>query len=276
MTACTFFRYRGLTIILPMETFGSFTSFLTNKAHCAYLRLCILVGAMALFSTHPTKAENFLQLKDLEIKSPYPWKRNIMTTYFWIGQGASGYNSMTNYKSAWDTKWTKNYGGIDSPIKRVSYSPGKPSLPKTFAPTLNPYYVALPYNDIKYPKTSRKMVPWWDEAKYRNNRYRSQCKGRWVMIEYKGRVCFAQWEDVGPFRYDHASYVFGNDRPRIHSKAGLDVSPAVRDYLGLTGLNKTSWRFVEDDEVPYGPWIEYAEQAIIFSAIKNEASEEDL
>jgi len=47
----------------------------------------------------------------------------------------------------------------------------------------------------------------------------------------------------------------------------------VRDYLGLTGLNKTNWRFVEDDEVPYGPWIEYGEQAIIFSAIKAETKE---
>jgi hypothetical protein len=28
---------------------------------------------------------------------------------------------------------------------------------------------------------------------------------------------------------------------------------------------------VEEDEVPYGPWIEYAEQAILFSAIKAES-----
>lgn len=212
-----------------------------------------------------------LRLEEVKLRSDYPWKRNIVTTYFWIGQGSSGYNSMTNYKSAWDGSWTKNYGGEDCPKKRFSGAyVGTVSLPDTFAPTLNPFYIALPYNDIKYPKLSKKYVPWWDHDAWRKSPYRSQCKGRWVMIEYEGKVCFAQWEDVGPFRYDHAAYVFGNERPQIHSKAGLDVSPAVRDYLGLSGLNKTNWRFVEADEVPYGPWIKYAEQAIVYSAIKAE------
>lgn len=212
-----------------------------------------------------------LKLEDLNFTSDFPWKRNIVTTYFWIGQGASGYNSMTNYKSAWDTRWTTNYGGVDCPEDRsIPMDVGSISLPERFAPTLNPYYFALPYNDIKYPSKSKKWVPWWDHEQWKKNRWRSQCKGRWIAIEYNGKVCFAQWEDVGPFRYDHASYVFGDDRPQIHSKAGLDVSPAVRDYLGLTGLNKTNWRFVEEHEVPYGPWVRYAEQAIVYSVIKSE------
>ncbi|MGF1679069.1 MAG: hypothetical protein ACFCUX_07740 [Candidatus Methylacidiphilales bacterium] len=220
----------------------------------------------------PLVAEEMpLRLEDVKIHSKHPWKRNIMTTYFWVGQGASGYNSMTNFKSAWDGSWTKNFGGEDCPKKRTQATYlGTVSLPETFAPTLNPFYVALPYNDIKYPQLSRKHVPWWDHEKWRKQPYKSQCKGKWVMIEYKGHVAFAQWEDVGPFRYDHVGYVFGNERPNIHSKAGLDVSPAVRDYLGLSGLNPTHWRFVEEDEVPYGPWIKYAEQAIVYSAIKSE------
>lgn len=236
---------------------------------CAcFLFLSLLVTAVSASDT-----ERPLTLDDVAFTSDYPWKRNIVTTYFWIGQGASGYNSMTNYKSAWDGSWTSNYGGVDCPKGRfVGEGFYHVSLPETFAPTLNPYYVALPYNDIKYPQTSKKMVPWWDHEKWKRNRWISQCKGRWIAIEYKGRVCYAQWEDVGPFRYDHASYVFGNDRPTIHSKAGLDVSPAVRDYLGLTGLNKTNWRFVEESEVPYGPWVKYAEQAIVYSVIKSELS----
>ncbi|MEM6822888.1 MAG: hypothetical protein AAF558_13225 [Verrucomicrobiota bacterium] len=233
----------------------------------------LMVGVLiALPADSCAEEVETLRMEDVSIRSKYPWKKNIVTTYFWIGQGSSGYNSMTNYKSAWDGSWTKNYGGEDCPKKRFSGEyQGKVSLPKTFAPTLNPFYVALPYNDIKYPKTSKKYVPWWDHEKWRKRPYGSQCKGRWVMIEYNGKVCFAQWEDVGPFRYDHAKYVFGDERPKIHSKAGLDVSPSVRDYLGLTGLNKTNWRFVEEDEVPYGPWIRYAEQAIVYSAIKSEA-----
>lgn len=206
-----------------------------------------------------------------------------MTTYFWVGEGASGYNSTTNYASAWDPKWTRNFGGSDSPKYRTNLErdkksrwhkatdPGSVTLPHKFAPMRNPYYVALPFNDIKYPKMAAKWVPWWDAEYHKKHRWKSQVRGKWIMIEKDGNVCFAQWEDVGPFRYDHAAYIFGDERPNIHSKAGLDVSPAVRDYLGITGLTPTNWRFVEDHEVPYGPWLEYAEQAILFSAIKEQS-----
>jgi hypothetical protein len=51
-------------------------------------------------------------------------------------------------------------------------------------------------------------------------------------------------------------YVFGNERPKsnLNKGAGLDVSPAVRDYLGLNETDVTKWRFVEFTEVPRGPW----------------------
>jgi len=205
--------------------------------------------------------------------SSFPVKRNIVTTYFWIGQGGTPISATTNIKSAWDSFWKKNFGGIDCPDQRKDAKKFREaSLPKRFAPTLNPFYVALPFNDIAFPEKSRKWVYWWDEVKFRKGRFESQCKGRWVMIKFNNKVCYAQWEDVGPLRYDHAEYVFGEERPTRHSKAGLDVSPSVRDYLGLSGLDKTDWKFVEDDQVPYGPWIEYGEQAILFSAIKDQAA----
>ncbi|MFZ5807461.1 MAG: hypothetical protein ACOY3I_09690 [Verrucomicrobiota bacterium] len=225
----------------------------------------VAIGLATAKTTSP------LRLKDVQVASNYPWKNNIVTTCFWVGEGASGYNRMTNYKSAWDEAWTRNFGGVDCPIKRVKVATaGKTTLPKKFAPTLNPFYVALPFNDVKYPGLAKKYVPWWDQKAWEKDPLKSQCKGRWIMIEHHGRVAFAQWEDVGPFRYDHAKYVFGKDRPRIHSGAGLDISPALRDYLGMQGLDKANWRFVEADEVPYGPWIEYGEQAILYSAIKDE------
>ena len=203
----------------------------------------------------------------------YPVKRNIVTTYFWIGQGGTSISSTQNIMSAWDQFWKKNFGGIDAPEDRKDAKKFREaSLPEKFAPTLNPFYVALPFKDIAFPKKSRANVPWWSEADYRKDRLESQCKGRWIMIKFQNKVCFAQWEDVGPLRYDHAEYVFGDERPTRHSRAGLDVSPAVRDYLGLSGLDKTDWKFVEDDQVPYGPWIEYGEQAILYSAIKSQTA----
>ncbi|MDX6766214.1 MAG: hypothetical protein SFU85_05445 [Candidatus Methylacidiphilales bacterium] len=236
------------------------------------LLMGLVLAVSTVWGAEGTVAPRTIKLEDVKLSSSYPLKRGIVTTTFWIGQGSTGYNSTTNYKSAWDGSWTRNFGGTDCPDKRVGVAiPGAVTLPKRFAPTLNPYYVALPFNDIKYPKLARQYVPWWDADFHRKNPFVSQCKGRWIMIEFKGRVCFAQWEDVGPLRYDSVGYVFGNDRPtREHSQAGLDVSPAVQDYLGLDGMDTTNWRFVEDDEVPYGPWIEYAEQAIVFSVIKAE------
>lgn len=225
------------------------------------------VWAATLAASGPAKP---LRASDVPLRSRYPVKTNITTTYFWVGQGSSGYNDTTNYQSAWDKEWTHNFGGTDSPEKRVSVRTSTVSLPRTFAPMANPFYVALPFNDVKYPELARRFVPWWNEAQFRRDRFKSQCKGRWVMIEHNGDACFAQWEDVGPLRYDHAAYVFGNERPTTeHSGAGLDVSPAVRDYLGLNGLDKTSWRFVEADEVPEGPWLKFTEQAVLFSALKN-------
>jgi len=203
----------------------------------------------------------------------YPLKRNIVTTYFWIGQGGTSISSTQNIMSAWDQFWKKNFGGIDAPEDRKDAKKFREaSLPEKFAPTLNPFYVALPFNDIAFPKKAREYVPWWSEADYKKERLESQCKGRWLMIKFQNKVCFAQWEDVGPLRYDHAEYVFGEERPTRYSRAGLDVSPAVRDYLGLSGLDKTDWKFVEDDQVPYGPWIEYGEQAILYSAIKTQTA----
>lgn len=99
-----------------------------------------------------------------------------------------------------------------------------------------------------------RVIPWFKEA-YRG-RGVSTCKGRWIAIRKGARVVYAQWEDAGPFRTDHWQYVFGNERPKpnLNKGAGLDVSPAVRDYLGLKETDVTDWKFVEFAEVPRGPW----------------------
>jgi hypothetical protein len=57
--------------------------------------------------------------------------------------------------------------------------------------------------------------------------------------------------------------VFGNALPRNRDYAngtGMDVSPALRDCLGFTGLNNADnvvdWQFVAAEDVPPGPWLE--------------------
>jgi hypothetical protein len=186
------------------------------------------------------------------------WKVNITTTVFWVGEQASVNNPVANDKSAWDGGWRSSYGGYDNPNPeaRVNF------VPLNFLPRQNPFYVALPYNDVDNHHTKREaaqVIPWFRSSFVRDGQ--SVCKGRWVAIRHGNRVCYAQWEDVGPFATDHWQYVFGNERPRPNRNrdAGLDVSPAVRDYLSLGGLDVCDWKFVDFRSIPAGPWAKYGD-----------------
>src|SRR5205814_7399762 len=187
-----------------------------------------------------------------------PWKDNIVTTVFWIGEKADVNNAMPNDRSSWDLNWTVNYGGFDTPeiANRSNY------IPVAFIPRQNPFYVALPYNDVTYGQFKPEaplVIPWFKEA-YRGDG-QSVCKDHWIAIRKGNRTCYAQWEDCGPFRTDHFQYVFGNERPKPNANyaAGLDVSPAVRDYLGLQPIDVTDWQFVTVLDVPPGPWRRYGD-----------------
>jgi len=188
----------------------------------------------------------------------FPWKQSIVTTVFWIGEKPTENNPVPNRASSWDKEWSKSYGGLDdpNPAHRSDYAPVK------FTPRQNPFYCALPYNDKAAtghrPEASR-VVPWFNEA-YQGPGV-SVCKDRWIAIRKGNKVAYAQWEDAGPFRTDHWQYVFGNERPKpnLNKGAGLDVSPAVRDYLGLNETDVTDWQFVEFKDVPRGPWSKLGE-----------------
>jgi len=188
----------------------------------------------------------------------YPWKTNIVTTVFWVGETPTKNNPTPNHKSSWDTKWAQNFGGYDNPDPAARHN----FKPKAFTPRQNPFYVALPFNDVTRGTTkpeSRRAIPWFREAFEREGK--SVVKGRWLAIRHRGRIAYAQWEDCGPFRTDHWQYVFGNQRPspNLNQGAGLDVSPAVRDYLGMSGKDVCDWKFVEFSEVPPGPWAKYGD-----------------
>jgi hypothetical protein len=188
----------------------------------------------------------------------FPWKTGIVTTTFWIGEDAAPNNPVANYASSWDPVWSKNFGGLDTPKRdqRDCY------LPAAFVPQQNPFYVALPYNDVSkghHKPEAAGVIPWFNDAFEKDGK--TVLKDRWIAIRFKDRIAYAQWEDCGPFRTDHAAYVFGTERPKpnLNKGAGLDVSPAVRDYLGMGDTDVTDWRFVEFDEVPHGPWATHGE-----------------
>jgi hypothetical protein len=197
--------------------------------------LLFLALISSVYAEDDTATWNALaqSIEQRALGSRYPWHREIGTTIFWVFElphrGDPG-----NLRSAWDSQWLLT------------------------APRQNPFYVALPFNDIDVRDHTKPeawtVIPWFRSAFIRDGR--SVCKDRWVAIRHANKVCYARWEDVGPFQTDHWRYVFGNERPRPNrnGNAGLEVSPAVRDYLGLNTLDCCDWRFVEARSVPPGPW----------------------
>jgi len=249
------------------------------KARSTWLRLgsLLLVGVlqgMAVGQTSQRPAPRVMvptgsapqQTARTPVSTPnvsYPWKKNITCTIFWIGELPTQNNPTPNTKSSWDTNWVENFGGYDDPdpASRITNHATGEFRPRAFVPKLNPFYIALPYNDVishreHKPEASR-VIPWF--ARYRPEPGDTVCKGRWVQIFRGGRSCFAQWEDCGPWETEDWNYVFGNKPPRTtqNGGAGIDLSPAIRDYLGLKSGDKVHWRFVESGQVPYGPWKKY-------------------
>src|SRR5258707_5464333 len=168
-------------------------------------------------------------------------------------------DTVSNVKIAWILLGISSCGADNHPNR----FDGIVFTPLLSPPRQNPFYIALPYNDIQNHHTRAEaagVIPWFKTSFIRDGQ--SVCKGRWVAVRHGNSVCYAQWEDVGPFATEHWKYVFGNERPRANRNhdAGLDVSPAVRDYLGLRGLDTCDWKFVDFRWVPPGPWKKYGDK----------------
>lgn len=219
------------------------------KSRAAKLRETALLRLEPTFSpTPPGPPRDF---------GRYHWKHGIVTTLFWVGHTPDGKAGLT--ASAWDPDWVRTFGGFDDPLPAHR----KDFLPSTFVPRQNPFYVALPYNDVAGGKTKPEaaiVIPWFKEAFVTDGQ--SVCQNRWVAVRNAaGKVCYAQWSDCGPFVSDHWQYVFGDDlpKPNLNQGAGLNVSPAVRDFLGLSSTDVTDWKFVDLREVRSGPWETYGD-----------------
>ena len=99
----------------------------------------------------------------LLIGGRYPWKTNIVTTIFWVGELASPRNPVPNRTSSWDPNWETSYGGFDNPDANARRN----YLPATFIPRQNPFYCALPYNDVTHSTTKPEapmVIPWFKET----------------------------------------------------------------------------------------------------------------
>lgn len=196
----------------------------------------------------------------------YPWKTHVTCTIFWIGEQPTDRNPTPNCKSSWDQNWAANFGGYDDPdpTNRIANHSASEFRPKKFIPKLNPFYVALPYNDVqgwgRHKPEAARVIPWF--SRMRPLPGKTVCKGRWVQIYNGSRSCYGQWEDCGPWETDDWEFVFGSKPPKTsqNGAAGIDLSPSIRDYLGLRSGQKVHWRFVEANQVPFGPWKKYGQE----------------
>ena len=206
--------------------------------------------------------------------SGYPEHTGIVATTFWVGEifdpSASDGSQVL---STFDSLWQEHYGGCDGQItgggcETEPRTAGNDYFPTAITPLENPFYLDLPFDDINDPRAFARrdsVVPWAGQEPYvshQGDNGFSYLKNRWVAISYGGATCYAQIEDAGPGEYDDAEYVFGADDARPlnarYGGAGMDVSPAVVGCLGFEELNGeqagVSWRFVDDGDVPAGPW----------------------
>jgi hypothetical protein len=216
----------------------------TKRLAVVLTRRELLAGAIAI-------SGSTLVAKASPSRSVNPEFKSAMTTLFWVGERSNAENNfIPNHESYWDTDWQTSYGGVDDPEHRNGY------WPAGFRPKENPFYVALPYGEFTEAdclKTSASRIPWYRFG------LSPLLKNRWVQIGWSARSCFAQLQDVGPCGEDDFEFVFGNaalPSNAFGAKAGLDVSPGVRRYLGMNHNNLTYWRFADESDVLEGPWME--------------------
>lgn len=181
----------------------------------------------------------------------YNWKK-AYTTPFWIGEDASEDNHwISNHHTAWDEAAVEHFGGVDTRYERNGH------YPVGFTPLENPFYFALPFSD--YDREGRKsnlsFIPWYEKL----DKEKSLIKNKWIVVRYKNKTVYGQWEDCGPFTCDDVDYVFGDSEPIntiLNKGSGLDLSPAMWHYLELPDNDYTEWTFIDEAEVPEGPWKE--------------------
>lgn len=198
------------------------------------------------------------------VTKDYPLHKGIKATYFEAGTPAGdGDAGITNVASAWIENWTAAFGGQDRWQKAGDRNATNPYLPAKFTPKENPFYVALPADPDT--KEAQAYATYWGDATKKSPK--GLFKDQWVEVSTdSGRVCYAQWEDVGPGAkqsdFTQYSYVFGTAAPKnSYNGVGIDVSPACAIALGLTidkGMMNVNWRFV--DMPPTGPWLDIVTQ----------------
>ena len=150
----------------------------------------------------------------------YPWKMNIVTTVFWVGEEAAETIRCLTTRvrgiligqriTAARTTRSRAHAGITFQSRS---SRGRILSTSRCLITTSRTANSSPEAPL--------VIPWFKQSY--TGPGQSVCRHRWIAIRKGNRLCYAQWEDCGPFRTDHFQYVFGNERPKpnLNHGAGL-------------------------------------------------------
>lgn len=181
--------------------------------------------------------------------APVVFKKTKGTVFF-VGEAASednGYIQNTDSVYQWGSNhWLKHHGCADTEKKPCD---GKE----------NSFYVAVPATDMKdeeaNPKVRKAMPAAWLVGA---TNAESSMKNRWVVVRANGKVGYGQIQDAGPFGEEDVEWVFGSatkPKSKANSYAGIDLSPALANHLGVSGVYDVEFALVIDaNDVPPGPW----------------------
>lgn len=181
--------------------------------------------------------DNIINKVEKQECKKYKIHKDIVASIFWIWEKADESNAfISNTMSAWDWDWLKHS------MQWIE----------------NKFYIALPYNDFTEKwirRENAKLIPWYNEEIKDNE---SLVKNKWVKIEYKWKIAYAQWEDVWPLLENDFDYVFWEKEPKndFKLKAWIDLSPDLAEYLRVIWSWKVDWSFIEKQCVPKWEWTE--------------------
>src|SRR5258708_14036417 len=98
----------SLAVFVVPKLFGDEQSTSPYATAADFAKYAMKLREQALLKVEP---QVFIPTSSHPAIQRYPWKTNIVTTVFWVGEQAGGNNPVPNYKSAWDLNWTANYAG---------------------------------------------------------------------------------------------------------------------------------------------------------------------
>src|SRR6201984_1528669 len=99
-----------LTLVIAGAAKGDEQSTSPYATAADFAKYAMKLREQALLKVEP---QVFVPTSSRPAVQRYPWKTNIVTTVFWIGEQAGGNNPVPNFRSSWDLNWQANYGGFD-------------------------------------------------------------------------------------------------------------------------------------------------------------------